>query len=203
MNNNTYSLQDADGNCLHAESYRINRHTRRCIDAGDGKRACGYQFEPTDEWRQARRQAMKMTDPLIKLLGARVKSLVATDGAYAILDAAIPQGVTWTSGGCAILADALMGLLPAAELVAVYRTDNRHIQHFAVRLGDYYLDADGASRRASLLRRVRAEQAPGHRARLGVASPADLVECEVVHSFEASARLGAYLKSAGALPAAV
>ena len=52
-----YSLQDERGQCLHAASYRIGRSLRRCIDAGDGGRCCGFQFGDTREWRDAKKQA--------------------------------------------------------------------------------------------------------------------------------------------------
>jgi hypothetical protein len=52
-----YSLQDELGHCLHKESYRINGSERRYIEAGDGKRACGFRFVPTAQWRAEQRKA--------------------------------------------------------------------------------------------------------------------------------------------------
>ena len=53
-----YSLEDQQGNCLHRESTQTSSKLRRCIDAGDGKEACGFQFEITDEWLKAKRAAL-------------------------------------------------------------------------------------------------------------------------------------------------
>lgn len=59
-----YSLEDQQGKCLHRESYPITKPVvagtgvRRCIDAGDGKEACGYQFAADDEWKKAKRAAL-------------------------------------------------------------------------------------------------------------------------------------------------
>jgi hypothetical protein len=64
--------------------------------------------------------------------------------------------VGWHDGGCRILADAYLLILPKASryvLVGSRGTPNAQVQHVLVRVGDHYLDGDGASTEATLLRR--------------------------------------------------
>lgn len=62
----------------------------------------------------------------------------------------------WNDGGCRILAEAnLLWLGPLAERYVLI--DRKQVQHVVVRVGDRYLDGDGASTERTLLRRWRRE----------------------------------------------
>ena len=67
--------------------------------------------------------------------------------------------VGWHDGGCRILAEAYLLILPEASryvLVGSRDIPKAHVQHVLVRVEDRYLDGDGASTEATLLRRWRA-----------------------------------------------
>jgi len=87
--------------------------------------------------------------------GVALKRYINSDDAYALLDDT-PElaGSTWQAGGCWALAQALRELIRGSHLCAV--VDMGGVQHHVlVRLGEHYLDADGASTEAQLLRRWR------------------------------------------------
>ena len=60
----------------------------------------------------------------------------------------------WNDGGCAILAEAVMAwLVPHEKRYVVFGRDA--VQHALVRVGDWYIDGDGLSRRSTILKRWR------------------------------------------------
>jgi len=87
-------------------------------------------------------------------LGRRLKAALNTAEAYDILG---DEG-TWQAGGCWILAAALKRLLgKKAKLFAVVSHRNP-AEHVVVEWDGLYIDADGASTEAQLLRRMRDEE---------------------------------------------
>jgi hypothetical protein len=94
-----------------------------------------------------------MLDPLETLrLGRALRRYLASERAYTLLDASSLRGSTWTAGGCWALAQALHHLLDGSRLVALVDASGVH-QHVLVQLGDFYLDADGASTELAVERR--------------------------------------------------
>jgi 8-oxo-dGTP pyrophosphatase MutT (NUDIX family) len=70
----------------------------------------------------------------------------------------------WNDGGCRVLADANLLWLPRATRYVVTGTHDHgpggpaKVQHVLVRVGDRYLDGDGASTEATLLKRWRTQE---------------------------------------------
>ncbi len=97
--------------------------------------------------------------------GRMLRRALWTDEALALL----PGDYGWNDGGCLLLADALCSLLGAdARLIAVVGNGTLTGQHFAVqvsvRFENWYLDADGAARHDTLVRRwERVERVRGAR----------------------------------------
>jgi hypothetical protein len=81
---------------------------------------------------------------------ARLKSFLDSEEAYALLD----RRLTWNAGGCWILAEAVKKWIgPGAELFAI-GTVRVPVHHVVVRVGDTYIDGDGAQSRTELLRKM-------------------------------------------------
>jgi hypothetical protein len=61
---------------------------------------------------------------------------------------------TWVAGGCRILAEALHGWIgPRSSMWALKGSRYHNVNHVVVRVGDCYLDGDGASTERALLKR--------------------------------------------------
>lgn len=72
-----------------------------------------------------------------------LKNIVNSDAAYEILDSSNCAGSTWTSGGCAILAQAL-NKLEGYPIYVIYNTKYKGAEHFGVMTpSGSILDADG------------------------------------------------------------
>jgi hypothetical protein len=70
-------------------------------------------------------------------------------------------GVGWNDGGCRILAEAYLLWLPGAAryvLVGSHGATVPKVQHVVARVGDHYLDGDGASTAAEMLERWRSQE---------------------------------------------
>lgn len=72
----------------------------------------------------------------------KLKDILSTSEAYAILDSSEAAGCTWTSGGCFILARAL-NLLYDLPIYAIVESDGNIPHHFVVLRDGRYLDYDG------------------------------------------------------------
>lgn len=93
-------------------------------------------------------------------IGQRLRAILNTEEAYKVLG---PEVDTWISGGCGILAFALLEVLDMGEedlfaLVSRSADDPDLIQHFVVKYGDKYLDGDGLSSTEQLLDRWKYEE---------------------------------------------
>ena len=95
---------------------------------------------------------------------SKLKKVLSTDEAYAILDRAFPQGVdTWTAGGCYLLARALMRIVPNAELMVLRGLTKEQEQtkeftepqpeHVLIKLSSSLIDGDGVSTERALIQR--------------------------------------------------
>ena len=99
-------------------------------------------------------------------LGRRLKAALATDEAFQLLDKQRGlEDTTWTAGGCLLLAD-MLAKATGGQKVAIYDGETGirigHPEHIAVKLGEMYLDGDGASTEASLIDRWRREEGLGN-----------------------------------------
>jgi hypothetical protein len=77
--------------------------------------------------------------------------LYADPGGWNVLPLAYP---TWLQGGCWLLARALQRWIgPGSEIWSIWssRADRGMMDHVVVRVGDCYLDGDGASNKEELL----------------------------------------------------
>lgn len=84
--------------------------------------------------------------------GAALRNLLYEEAAVRWL----PDGASsWCEGGCLVLAQALSALVDGEMLVVA---SERGPEHVVVRMGDVYLDGDGASTEEELLRRWRTEE---------------------------------------------
>ena len=94
-----------------------------------------------------------------KQFGDRLRELLASDRAYAILDA-YPEiaGSTWTSGACWPLATVLVRVVPGTKMMAIVPKGSLRVQHAVVAWRGGYLDADGWSKKQQLLKRWREEE---------------------------------------------
>lgn len=96
----------------------------------------------------------------VSALGRAVKRFCLSDESYALLDSITTDADTWTAGGCWILADAVRKGF-GGELYSVWGTplsdrnpaSEPRPQHVLVKIDGLFIDADGASNEASLLRR--------------------------------------------------
>jgi len=81
---------------------------------------------------------------LARTLGEALHAALREDEAYRVLDSD-PRldGCTWGEGGCAVLAAALLRLLPGSDLVAVVHEGQ--VQHYLVRAEGMLFDERGAS----------------------------------------------------------
>ena len=97
------------------------------------------------------------TSPTPQDLGTKLKKVLASREAYAILDKAGPGIDTWLAGGCALLAVAMSRLNIGVLTVLEGRSGNGplEVQHWVVQAHGYCFDGDGASTPATLLRRWR------------------------------------------------
>lgn len=97
------------------------------------------------------------SNPTPQQLGVRIKKILNTREAYAILDKAGPGIDTWLAGGCALLAVALSRLGLGALTVLEGRSGNGpwQVQHWLVQASGFCFDGDGASTPATLLKRWR------------------------------------------------
>jgi ADP-ribose pyrophosphatase YjhB (NUDIX family) len=97
------------------------------------------------------------SNPTPQQLGVRIKKILNTREAYAILDKAGPGIDTWLAGGCALLAASLSRLGLGALTVLEGRSGNGpwQVQHWLVQAGGFCFDGDGASTPAALLKRWR------------------------------------------------
>jgi hypothetical protein len=91
-------------------------------------------------------------------IGQRLKEILETDEAYHILGS-----VTWLSGGCGILAFALLDVLNLSEdsLFAIVDKEAPNpnlIQHIVVNYNGMYLDGDGLSTERELLNRWETQE---------------------------------------------
>ena len=95
---------------------------------------------------------------------SKLKKVLSTNEAYAILDSAFPGGVdTWVAGGCYLLARALMRIAPNAELMVLRGLTKEQEQtkeftepqpeHVLIKLGSSLIDGDGVSTERALIRR--------------------------------------------------
>lgn len=87
--------------------------------------------------------------PLLTELGQRIRKIANSKEAYQILDDFGAK--SWTSGGCQILAMSITGWL--GDVVPVWLVSENGYVHTLVRIGECYLDADGASTERQLLKR--------------------------------------------------
>lgn len=115
-------------------------------------------------------------------LGTQVAVVAASDEAYGILSR---HGLeTWTSGGCSVLAAALEKAVDGRPY-ALVRGDGV-VDHIVSRVGDAYIDADGAYSGPGV--RSKHEALEGHRVRLVALESAviDGISCpiEAVRSME-------------------
>lgn len=95
-------------------------------------------------------------------IGQKLKEILATDKAYHILGPG-----TWLSGGCGILAFALLDVLdlPENNLFAIVDRDAINpnlIQHIIVSYNGMYLDGDGLSTEGQLLNRWKEQESLGN-----------------------------------------
>jgi hypothetical protein len=102
-------------------------------------------------------------DPILRHFGRDLRRwLYSKRGAWPILPETYS---TWLEGGCWLLARALHEWIgPASELWAIYSWMDSDFhagkmpQHVVVKVGDCYLDGDGASSKEQLLYRWYAEE---------------------------------------------
>lgn len=72
-----------------------------------------------------------------------IKKIINSDAAYEILDNSSCEGSTWTSGGCAILAQAL-NILEGHPIYLIFNRNFRTPEHFGIKLpSGSIFDADG------------------------------------------------------------
>ena len=140
-------------------------------------------------------QVLKEMEPAQARTALGLKKFVNSDRSYEILDASKAKDSTWLAGGCKILADAIESSV-GGDQVVLYRAGNNHIQHYAVRIGDMYLDGDGVSTRRALLDRwKKAEGIPDVRiAKSSEAKSLGLIEKGIVSDPEASQKMADMLK---------
>lgn len=96
--------------------------------------------------------------PLLKELGERIREVVNSKEAYQILDDFGAK--SWTSGGCQILAMSTMAWL--GDVVPVWLISENGYEHTLVRIGECYLDAEGASTERQLLKRWKSAKKVKH-----------------------------------------
>lgn len=88
--------------------------------------------------------------PLARAIRAAVRDPLS----YTLLDSG--EGGTWSAGGCAILADALLALIPDAKRIGIKTSSPSCIHHVAVQLPcGAIIDADGLAHPAFFLRRYQ------------------------------------------------
>lgn len=84
---------------------------------------------------------------------AKLREILASDEAYAILDRAI--GGSWLAGGCLLLAKTLRRIQPGSEIFVIHRrtpSGGPSPQHCVLGFSGRYVDADGASSEEDLVR---------------------------------------------------
>ena len=106
-------------------------------------------------------------------LSSAIRTALQSDEAYRILDESRAAGSTWTSGGCLILAHAILAILRDGVMVAVYE-DLRPllIHHFAVLRDGLIWDGDGCCREDGFDEHYRRRELIGERVRHAVIDPA-------------------------------
>lgn len=143
---------------------------------------------------------------------SKLKKVLSTSEAYAILDEGVEGADTWLSGGCFLLAKVLVKLFPTAKLMVlmgVNKEQESHSPHLApqpqhalVKIDSSFVDGDGVSSERSLLQRwkkyegmvgkcwVEAFDATKHKA--------DYIELANTSAFKkAELKLAEYLNSQG------
>jgi hypothetical protein len=89
---------------------------------------------------------------------SRLKHILASEEAYAIIDRTEARGSTWMSGGCAILAFAMHEIIPGAALYALGSNANK-VEHVLLRLSDgRFFDGDGVSIEKQLVHRWKTQE---------------------------------------------
>lgn len=103
--------------------------------------------------------AAAQLNPTAKNTGAAIRKFTRSGEAYELLDRG--PGGTWTAGGCALLAAALskagIGILTVLD-GSGHGSDLRKAQHWLVQVPGGYIDADGFSTGAELLRRWKNDE---------------------------------------------
>lgn len=87
-------------------------------------------------------------------LGRRIREILSSDEAHQILDDFGAK--SWVAGGCQILAMSLEEWL--GDVAPVFLVSENGYMHTAIRIGDCYLDADGASTEKQLLKRWKTKK---------------------------------------------
>lgn len=92
----------------------------------------------------------------------RLRTVLRSNAAYAILDDGPTAGGTWQAGACWLLAKALREYLGCGSEAFVVHTPSRQAQHVALWLGgDDFLDADGMRTRRALVADVAGQMGGG------------------------------------------
>ena len=118
---------------------------REYLDTGEGdSKELIHQFSAEDNAQNITYD--EFGQPYITLYHAgtmiNIKNIVNTDAAYEILDSSNCAGSTWTSGGCAILAQAL-NKVSGYPMYVIYNVEYG-VEHFGVMTPDgSIMDADG------------------------------------------------------------
>jgi hypothetical protein len=131
--------------------------------------------------------------------GRRLKKILATKAAYAILDSTDAKGGTWLAGGCGLLADALAEYCPSGEVWAVWNRRNQRVEHFVYNKGNMFYDGDGAATGEGVLRKMRELEHVRDPITLRPPHP-DLYSghfSNVVHDPDASSKLAALFRKKG------
>lgn len=136
----------------------------------------------------------------LSYFGRDLHAFLSSERAYQ--DLLGPGYATWTAGGCWILAQAIHKWLgPPTKLWAIVDGDApRAVQHVVVSIGDFYLDGDGLSSQAALLRRWR-DQEGIQRPRLMRFRPEEAlgIECPVDRVYKVQDALHEHFGSGKAL----
>lgn len=88
------------------------------------------------------------------LFSRLLKRLLNSKTAYQLLDDSNAGQVTWTAGGCWILAQALNLYLENAPIYVVYNADKELVEHFVVKINDGYIDGDGFQDETKLIKKM-------------------------------------------------
>jgi len=92
--------------------------------------------------------------PAIREFGEELREFLLSTEGQTVLP--MDSEESWTRGGCWVLAEALNGWLgEEASIWAIWNMTIDGIDHMVVRIGNCYLDGDGAWSRSELLQRIQ------------------------------------------------